>query len=178
MPEVGTTTATVASVKLWLFASIFGFFEYFGIPREPFTLLGVLMFIDMLTGIAKQKSVNMSNDPSNFIAITSHRWWLWVMKKLVTLLVICAVAISTKAIWFDWAILLTLSIAGFVTAEIYSIVQNAYIINTGKFLPEFDATGLVLNALAKVLRSRVEYQVQELEKETQPVTGEVENQKP
>lgn len=87
-------------------------------------------------------------------------------------------AISIKALGFDGAILLTLSIAGFVTAEIYSIVQNAYIINTGKFLPEFDATGLVLNALAKVLRSRVEYQVQELEKETQPVTGETENQKP
>ena len=57
-------------------------------------------------------------------------------------------AISIKALGFDGAILLTLSIAGFVTAEIYSIVQNAYIINTGKFLPEFDATGLVLKALA------------------------------
>lgn len=87
-------------------------------------------------------------------------------------------AISIKALGFDGAMLLTLSIAAFVTAEIYSIVQNAYIINTGKFLPEFDATGLVLKALAWVLKSRVEYQVQELEKETQPVTRETENQKP
>lgn len=123
------------------------------------------MFLDMVTGIAKQEAVNMSDDKEHFVAITSHRWWLGVMKKLVTLLVICAVAISIKALGFNGATLLTFSIAGFVTAEIDSIVQNAYIINTGKFLPEFDATGMVLNALAKVLRSRVEYQVQELGKE-------------
>lgn len=106
------------------------------------------MFLDMVTGIAKQKAVNMSDDKEHFVAITSHRWWLGVMKKLVTLLVICAVAISIKALGFNGATLLTLSIAGFVTAEIYSIVQNAYIINTGKFLPEFDAAGMLLKAMA------------------------------
>lgn len=176
MPEVGTTTATVASMKLWLFASIFAFLEYFGIPKEPFTLLGLLMFLDMVTGIAKQKAVNMSDDKEHFVAITSHRWWLGVMKKLVTLLVICAVAISIKALGFNGATLLTLSIAGFVTAEIYSIVQNAYIINTGKFLPEFDAAGMLLKAMAWVLRNRVEVQVQEIEKQAPKVT-ETENEK-
>jgi hypothetical protein len=43
------TTTTVMAMKLGLVASIFTFFEYFGIPREPFTLLGVLMMIDMVT---------------------------------------------------------------------------------------------------------------------------------
>lgn len=161
MPE--TTTATVASVKLWLFASLFAFFEYFGIPGEPFTLLGVLMLIDMVTGITKQLAVNMSGDKEHYIEITSHRWWFWIVKKLVTLLVICAIAIAIKWLDFDGAIFITVAIAGFISAEIYSIVQNAYIINTGKFLPEFDATGMLLRAMAWVLRSKVEKKVQEIE---------------
>ena len=106
------------------------------------------MLIDMVTGITKQKAVNMSGDKTHYVEITSHRWWFGIVKKLVTLLVICAVAISIKALDFNGSLFITVAISGFVAAEIYSIVQNAYIINTGKFLPEFDAAGMLLKAMA------------------------------
>lgn len=165
MPDVTTTTATAASIKIWLFASIFAFLEYFGVPEEPFGLLAVLMAIDLITGITKQKAVNMSGDKAHYVEITSHRWWFWIVKKLVTLLVICSVAISIKALDFNGSLFITIAISGFVAAEIYSIVQNAYIINTGRFLPEFDASGMLLKSMAWVLRNRVELQVQEIEKQ-------------
>lgn len=177
MPDVTTTTATAASIKLWLFASIFAFLEYFGIPKEPFTLLGALMFIDMITGITKQKAVNMSGDKDHYVEITSHRWWFGIVKKLITLLVICAVAISIKALDFNGSLFIAIAISGFVAAEIYSIVQNAYIINTGKFLPEFDAAGMLLKSIAGVLRNQVEAKVQEIEKQAHNSTEQEEENK-
>lgn len=123
------------------------------------------MFIDMITGITKQVSVNMSGDIEHYKPITSHRWWFGIVKKLVTLLVICAVAISIKALDFNGSLFIAIAISGFVAAEIYSIVQNAYIINTGKFLPEFDASGMILKSIAGVLRNQVEGKVQEIEKQ-------------
>lgn len=111
MPEVTTTSATIATIKLSLFASILGFLEYFGIPKEPFGLLGVLMAIDMVTGITKQKAVNLYSDPKYFKDITSTRFTFGIVKKLIILTVICAVAISIKALGFSGNTLLTFAIA-------------------------------------------------------------------
>lgn len=169
MPEVTTTTATVASIKIGIFASILAFLEYFGIPKEPFWLLWLLMFIDMGTGVIKQKSVNLYSDPKYFKEITSSRFTFGIVKKLIVLTVICAVGIAIRGLGFEGGELLTWAIAGFITAEIYSIVQNGYIITTGKFLPEWDATGMVLKALANIIKNRLQVQVQEVEKGTPTV---------
>lgn len=165
MPEVGTTSATIASIKIGLFAGILTFLEYFGVPKEPFGLLGVLMFIDMGTGILKQKAVNMYSDPKYFKEITSSRFTFGIVKKLVVLVAICSVGIAIRGLGFDGKALLTWAIAGFITAEIYSIVQNGYIINTGKFLQEWDATGMVLKTILSFIRKNTEAQVQKFEEE-------------
>lgn len=111
MPEVTTTTATVASIKISIFATILGFLEYFGIPKEPFGLLAVLMAIDLVTGITKQKAVNLYSDPKYFKDITSTRFTFGIVKKLVVITVICSLGIAIRGLGFDGRTLLTWSIA-------------------------------------------------------------------
>lgn len=111
MPEVTTTTATIATIKLSLFASILGFLEYFGIPKEPFGLLGLLMGIDMVTGITKQKAVNLYSEAKHFKEITSTRFAFGIVKKLTIITVICSVGIAIRAYGFNGTTLLTWAIA-------------------------------------------------------------------
>ncbi len=166
MPE-GMTTTTVIAVKASIFASILTFFEYFGIPIEPFSLLGVLMFWDMILWVIKQIAVNLFWDKKDFKEITSTRASYGLVKKLSILLVICLIAIAIKALGYNPQVLLTLAISWFITAEIYSIIRNWYIINTGKFLPEFNATGLVFSALAWFIRTLLESKMRKLEEKKQ-----------
>lgn len=86
----------------------------------------------------------------------------------MTLLAICSIALAMTALDFDGSGFMLVAIAGFIMAEVYSIIQNVYIINTGKFLPEFNATGMLLRAISGFLRNRVEKEVEKIE-------GQVEN---
>lgn len=65
------------------------FFKYVGIQTEPFTILGVLMFADMVTGISKQYILDRQ-------LITSHRWWYGLVKKVYTLVGILSLALAIK----------------------------------------------------------------------------------
>jgi hypothetical protein len=87
------------------------------------------------------------------------------MKKIFTLIGICAIAICIKAMGFSGTGFITLMLSAFVASETYSIIQNWYIMRTGKFLPEFDATGMVIKAIATFFRNRIEMEASNIAKE-------------
>jgi len=146
MPE---TTWTILSAKAWLFAWMVTVFAYTGVNSEAFTVLGMLMLVDMVTGISKQYRLNAQE-------VTSHRWWLGLVKKVYTLIGILSVGLAIRWSWFDPTTFLALVIPWFIAAELYSVIQNIYIFSTGEKVTEFNATKFIFQALLKLIRGRIE----------------------
>lgn len=158
MPE---TTWTIIAVKAWLFASMVTVFAYTWVNSEAFTVLWILMLIDMVTGISKQYRI----DPQEVI---SHRWWLGLIKKIYTLVGILSVWMAIRWGWFDPATFIALVIPWFIAAELYSVIQNIYIFSTGEQVTEFNATKFVFQALLKLIRWRIESETEQVIKTYSP----------
>jgi len=146
MPE---TTWTILAAKAWLFAWVVTVFAYTGVNSEAFTVLGILMLVDMVTGISKQYRLNAQE-------VTSHKWWLGLVKKVYTLIGILSVGMAIRWSWFDPTTFLALVIPWFIAAELYSVIQNIYIFSTGEKVTEFNATKFIFQALLKLIRGRIE----------------------
>lgn len=154
MPE---TTWTILAAKAWLFAWMVTVFAYTWVNSEAFTVLWILMFIDMVTGISKQYRM----DPQLF---TSHRWWLWLVKKIYTLIGILSVWLSIRWTGFDPTTFIAIVIPWFIAAELYSVIQNIYIFSTGEKVTEFNATKFVFQALLRIIRGRIESETEQVVK--------------
>lgn len=146
MPE---TTWTIVAIKTGLFTSIMAIFAYTWVNSEAFTVLGILMLVDMITGISKQYRIDRQK-------VTSHRLWFWLIKKIYTLAGILSVWLAIHWVWFSPNVFISIVIPGFVAAELYSVIQNIYIFSTGERVTEFNATKYVFQALLKLIRGRIE----------------------
>lgn len=154
MPE---TTWTILAMKAWFFASAVTFFAYVWVSTEAFTVLWTLMLVDMVTGISKQYRMNPQD-------ITSHRWWLGMVKKVYTLIGILSLWLAIRWIGFDPTTFITIVIPWFIAAELYSVIQNIYIFSTGEKVTEFNATKFVFQALLKIMRGRIESETNQVVK--------------
>lgn len=143
---------SIMAIKTAMTLAILSFFEYVGIRAEPFTILWILMLADMVTGISKQYIL----DPQ---LITSHRWWYGLVKKIYTLLGILSVALAIKGVWLSGETFLTITLSWFIASELYSVIQNIYIFHTGKKVTEFDATSFVFRSILRVVRGKMESEV-------------------
>jgi len=146
MPE---TTWTILAAKAWLFAWMVTIFAYTWVNSEAFTVLWILMFVDMITGISKQYRLDAQ-------LVTSHRWRLGLIKKVYTLIGILSVGMAIRGTWFDPTTFIAFVIPWFIAAELYSVIQNIYIFSTGEKVTEFNATKFIFQALLKIIRGRIE----------------------
>ena len=133
------------------------FFEYVWVKVEPFSILGVLMLADMITGISKQYILDKQ-------LITSHRWWYGLVKKVYTLVGILSLALAIKGVGLSGETFLMVTLSGFIGAELYSVIQNIYIFHTGKKVTEFDATSFVFRSILRVIRGKMEAEVNTITK--------------
>lgn len=148
---------SIIAIKASLSLAIFNFFEYVGIRVEPFTILSVLMAADMITGISKQYILDRQ-------LITSHRWWYGLVKKTYTLVGILSLALAIKGVGLSGETFLMVILSGFIGAELYSVIQNIYIFYTGKEVTEFDATSFVFRSILRVIRGKMEAEVNTITK--------------
>lgn len=151
MAVLESTTAGVWIGKIktaWYIVSI-GMFEYLAIPSEQLSILATLMFIDFITGVGKQFRI----DPKE---IKSHLAWLWVMKKIATLISLLSVALVFKGLSINEQKYVVWILSIFITAEGYSTLQNVYAIRTGKILPEFDVISIVLKNIGEFFKQKIE----------------------
>ena len=142
-------TKEIATIKLsWYFWS-FAMFEYLNISSEQLTILWILMVIDFILWIWKQWRINPRE-------ITSHKAWLWAMKKMTTMLVILAIWFAFRWIWFkDIMSYMQWMLSIIIMAEVYSIVQNAYTIRTGKIVKEYDVISLFLKSFWDLIQNMI-----------------------
>lgn len=130
------------------FVSVFTF-DYLGIPEKQLTILGILMVIDTFTGISKQWRI----DPR---WITSHIWWLWVLKKIVTVCVVYILALLGQWVWIPAGHFIEWGISILIMSEWYSALQNIYAVRTGKVLPEYDVISILLKKLWTLIKERID----------------------
>lgn len=74
------------------------------------------------------------------------------MKKFMVIIVIYAIALMAVGVHMPIEEFMSWSLGILITAETYSIVQNAYAFRTGKILPEYDALSIVLKNIGDVIK--------------------------
>ena len=140
---------TIASIKTFWYIAVTSILVYLNIPQESLWVLGSLMIIDTITGIAKQYKVES-------IGITSKRMNIGIMTKFVTLMFLFAgwLVINFFKIEPDYYVQTVLSVL--IMAEFYSIIQNVYAVRTGVILPEYDVISIALKRLTGVIQDFIE----------------------
>lgn len=140
---------TIASIKTFWYIAVTSILVYLNIPQEALWVLGTLMIIDTITGVAKQYKVES-------IGITSKRMNIGIMTKFVTLMFLFAgwLVINFFKIEPDYYVQTVLSVL--IMAEFYSIIQNVYAVRTGVILPEYDVISIALKRLTGVIQDFIE----------------------
>ena len=121
--------------------------SYLGLDAQKLTILIILMCMDMLTGTIKAYKINEN--------ITSKRWIAGFLSKLVVLLVPFTVALMAKGVDFDIKWFVSLCISILVVAEAYSILGNAYTIQTGNEVAEIDAVSAIIKMLREIFENMI-----------------------
>ena len=140
---------SIATIKTFWYVAVTSILVYFNIPQEAFYILASLMFIDTITGIAKQYRVES-------IWLTSKRMSIGIMAKFVTLMFLFSgwLVINFFKIDPEYYIQTVMSIL--IMAEFYSIIQNVYAVRTGVILPEYDVISIALKRLTGVIQDFIE----------------------
>jgi len=140
---------SIATIKTFWYVAVTSILVYFNIPQEAFYILASLMFIDTITGIAKQYRVDS-------IGLTSKRMSIGIMAKFVTLMFLFSgwLVINFFKIDPEYYIQTVMSIL--IMAEFYSIIQNVYAVRTGVILPEYDVISIALKRLTGVIQDFIE----------------------
>lgn len=144
-----TATWAIAISKTTGYVAAAAIFQYLNVPTEQFWILATLMLIDFATWVGKQFRIDRSE-------IKSHLAWLWLMKKIATLMSVLSIALILKGIVIDDHKYLTSVLGIFIMAEWYSTIQNVYAIRTGKILPEFDVLSLFIKTIGEFFKDRIE----------------------
>lgn len=140
----------IATIKLsWYFWS-FALFEYLHISSEQLAILWILMVIDFILWVGKQFRLDKKE-------ITSHKAWLWAMKKWTTMLLIWAIGCFLKWVWVKDALpYMQGMLSILITAEIYSIIQNSYTIRTWKIVQEYDVISIALQSFWNIVKKQLD----------------------
>jgi len=127
-------------------------FEYLDIKSAQVTILSILMVIDTISWIAKQYRIDKNE-------ITSHNWWRWVQKKMLTMMFLFSFALMFKWIEVDWTTYIKTVLSLLIVSEFYSICQNVYSFRTWEKVNEIDAVSLVIRYIWQSLIKVIEWKI-------------------
>lgn len=127
--------------------STLGIFTYLWIDAEIFFLYTILLFIDFFLWSVKAFSLEK---------FTSRRAINGFAGKVVLLLVILSVWVCGKVVDFPIQHFLSFMFTALALTELYSIIENAYQIRTGKELKNWDGVGKIMGIALKIIRKKVE----------------------
>ena len=140
---------SIASIKTFWYIAVTSILIYLNIPQESLWVLGSLMIIDTVTGIAKQYKVES-------VGITSKRMTTWVVTKFVTLLCLLSGWLVINFFKMDPEYYIQTVLSVLIMAEFYSIIQNVYAVRTGIMLPEYDAISIALKKITGFIQDFIE----------------------
>lgn len=121
--------------------------NYLNISAESATILGILIVVDVVTGVAKAGSIYGGS------AIKSSILERGVLAKLLLVLIPACIALAGKAVGVELSSIAQDTLNVLVLSELYSIVGNIYAVKTGVDKVEFDAVAYVLGQLKGLLKN-------------------------
>lgn len=128
------------NIAIWLYPPIMFIFNYTWVNREVFTILSILMMLDMVTGVAK--TIVLWWKP------TSERFIIGLISKCLLLLVPMVIGLIAKgAFQIDITMFVRWVLWALVLAEWYSVLQNIVSTVQKKEIKEYDAMTLVLTTI-------------------------------
>ena len=140
---------SIASIKTFWYIAVTSILIYLNIPQESLWILGSLMVIDTITGIAKQYKVDS-------IGITPRRMSTGIITKFVTFLCLLSGGLVINHFDLDPKYYIQTVMSILIMAEFYSIIQNVYAVRTGIMLPEYDAISIALKRLTWFIQDLIE----------------------
>lgn len=159
MQNVGTFGSLVTGKTIWYIAWV-AVFEYLQIQQEQLAILAILMLVDFITWISKQYRI----DPQ---LLESHKAWIWIVKKLCTVILVFSVALVIRGVWFEPGSYILIIMSLLIVAEWYSITQNIYSVQTGKKLSEYDAISAVISGIGNFFIQTIETLLEKLKNNKQ-----------
>lgn len=120
-----------------------------GLPIHNFGILLGFIIADMFTGVIKSYILMGGR------SITSRRFSVGLMSKLLLLLIPLILAHSGSAVGIDLTFVATGALSMLILSEAYSIMGNIVAIHTGKEYKEFDAVTFVLKRIQKTLEKLI-----------------------
>lgn len=149
---VETTVMSISAIKNISYVAMFiAGAEYLGFNAEALSILGVLMLIDIFTGIIRAATVE------GMRSIRSAVLKKGVIAKLLLLSGLLSVGIAAKGFGLELEHFAQGIVSVLILGELYSILGNIHSVRTGEPKHEFDAVVWMLNKvkllLDKVIRA-------------------------
>ncbi len=129
------------AIAIWL--------TYLGVSQEQFYILFTFIILDIITGIAKQIRLDISN-------LRSHILTTWLLAKLLLMLVPMMIALTGKGLWYEIGIGIAWTFNVLILSEFYSCLSNVSVAVTWKKVKEFDAISIVLSFILNKIRTALE----------------------
>lgn len=128
--------------------SVASILEYFSISSEGLIVMSAMLIIDFIFWVIAAKARGET--------IESKKMQQWLVRKLSRWVIPFVVAWGLKRTWVWWMEELIIAIMWMIIfSELYSVVRHIYSINYKEDLPELDSFKLLLNWIAKLLKSLV-----------------------
>lgn len=136
-------------------ASIFGgvclakVLEYFGVSGQTVLILGIVLGLDFIFGIASAYVCKRDS-------VTSDKAWQGIMKKLTRFFLPFIIIAALKGMGVERAgDLVNIVFITMIATETYSIISNIYAINFKKRLPEIDVFEYLLRNVGAYIFSLI-----------------------
>ena len=146
MNETLSTTAILKHCG-YIVAGAVGIVTYIGLDTRALFVLGILMILDVVTGVIKSGTIR------GWRSIKSMKLTSGVLAKLVTILVPIVVALAGLGIGANLVFVASSALTILILAETYSILGNIHSVTVGEEKPEFDAVGAILEMFRDVIEN-------------------------
>lgn len=143
------STEGISLLKLAGFTTTVAVIEYVWISPDMITLLTMLMILDVATGICKRLALGKKD-------ITSRKLWVGMVSKVFILAILLLLAWAFKITTLGNETAIAIVIWGFIFAEMYSSIQNIYIMLSKKEVTEYDAFTIIIGWLLAFVRNKIE----------------------
>jgi len=143
------SSSTMGLIKMYGYCGSAAIFAYLDIEQTQITILATLMVMDFFFWIIREFIIDRSN-------ITSHKAWLWLFKKVSTLLLTLSIWLVFKWIQLDGSDYIQWMLWIFIMAEGYSISRSVYAIRTGKMLPEYDVISITIKNIGDFIINMID----------------------
>lgn len=137
------------NIAIRLYPIVIYIFTYTWVNHEVFTILSILMLLDIISWLAK--TIVVWKKP------TSRRFVIGIVSKVLVLIIPMVLWMTAKGVlWIELKGFVNVVLSMLVLAESYSVLQNIISVRQRKEIEEYDAMTAVLNFILKEVKRLIE----------------------